>query len=279
MKFIKTIFTLCITATLFLGLAYAWQQGLFEKATQQAIDQTVHTINQVEKQVFAPSPLRGPLSFKETVLTVDGVFTSTNKARTENGQKTLTRNATLDKAAAAKVNDMFAQQYFEHENPQGKGPADVVTAAGYAYITVGENLALGNFDSDAALVEAWMNSPGHRANILNPDFREIGIAVKKGTFEGRTTWLAVQEFGTPQTVCTEPKSATLATIEANKKKAATLKAELDSTEPETQEEVDAYNQKVDAYNTLINQTKALADTYNTQVNTYNGCLKSFTDKE
>ncbi len=278
MKILKSLFTLLLATILIVGIYIAWHQGLFTNATQKAIDQTVQTINQVEQRIFAPEPLKGPLSFKPTVLTADGVFTNTNKERINNGRKPLTRNAVLDKAAAAKVNDMFAQQYFEHENPQGKGPAEVVTAAGYIYLTVGENLALGNFGSDAALVTAWMNSPGHRANILNPDFREIGIAVKKGTFEGNSTWLAVQEFGTAQSVCTPPKQSINTAIEANKVKLAALQAEL-KDKPKTQEEVDAYNEKVNEYNALIEATKALATTYNAQVNTYNACLTSFTDKQ
>jgi uncharacterized protein YkwD len=279
MRLLKFVITTLITAALAAGMYTAWQQGVFTKFSEQAIEQTAHIIQEGEKQLSLPQPLRGPLTLKPTLLTTDGVFIATNQARSTNGKKPLTRNATLDKAAAAKVNDMFAQQYFEHENPQGKGPSDVITAAGYNYLTVGENLALGNFGNDTALVEAWMNSPGHRANILNPDFQEIGIAVKQGTFEGKSVWLAVQEFGTAQNVCPSPAKNISVAIETNKTTLNKMQAEIQNQHPETQEEVDAYNQKVDAYNALVAKTKELVTSYNSQVKTYNTCLNSYTDKQ
>src|SRR6185369_15716694 len=117
------------------------------------------------------------------------------------GLPALKENALLDKAAKKKLDDMFAQQYFEHINPQGKGPSDLAKSVGYDYIAIGENLALGNFKNDAELVQAWMDSPGHRANILNKQYTEIGVAVGQGTYEGKKTWLAVQEFGRPTSSC------------------------------------------------------------------------------
>ena len=69
----------------------------------------------------------------------------------------LKENAELDKSAAAKVADLFAKQYFEHESPDGKGPSDLALAAGYKYAIIGENLAEGNFESDQAVMDAWLS--------------------------------------------------------------------------------------------------------------------------
>ena len=65
---------------------------------------------------------------------------------------------------------------------------------------------MGNFKNDQDLVSAWLNSPGHRANILNTRFTEIGTAVLKGFYEGREVWMAVQEFGLPLSSCPNPDS-------------------------------------------------------------------------
>ncbi len=138
------------------------------------------------------------------VLSASGVFEETNNERVQQNIPPLVYNQTLAKAALAKVDDMFKYQYFEHVSPQGKAPADFVTGAGYAYLTTGENLALGVFEDDKELVKAWMDSPGHRANILGKQFTEIGVAVKKGLFEGDMVYLAVQEFGKPASVCNAP---------------------------------------------------------------------------
>lgn len=157
--------------------------------------------------LFTPPPLRGPLTGKSSTLTVAGIISETNRHRQSEGLPTLNPNSILGKAATSKTADMFAKQYFEHVSPSGEGPAEVVTAAGYSYLVVGENLALGNFASDVDVVQAWMDSPGHRANILSTNFQEIGVAAVQGTFENHTVWIAVQEFATAASVCPTPASA------------------------------------------------------------------------
>ncbi|BAU87675.1 allergen V5/tpx-1 family protein [Streptomyces laurentii] len=71
---------------------------------------------------------------------------------------------------------MAARDFFDHTNPDGDGPGERVTATGYQWSTYGENIAKGQATA-AEVMEGWMNSPGHRANILNCDFREIGIGL------------------------------------------------------------------------------------------------------
>lgn len=153
------------------------------------------------REILTPGPLRG--SFVETAqpITTAGVLAETNRHRTAANLLPLTGNTILNNAAKNKLDDMFAQQYFEHVSPQGLGPADVVDAVGYQYIRVGENLALGNFAGDVDLVQAWMDSPGHRENILHAGYTELGVAAASGLYQGQQTWLAVQTFAKPLTDC------------------------------------------------------------------------------
>lgn len=125
------------------------------------------------------------------------VISETNNQRRANGLGSLVENKKLNNAADFKMRDMFARQYFDHYGPNGtSGAAELVIKFGYQYSWVGENLALGDFRNANDLVSAWMNSPGHRANILNSVYREIGIATGYDVFQGRRTIIAVQIFGT-----------------------------------------------------------------------------------
>jgi uncharacterized protein YkwD len=244
-------------------------------------------IEEIKTEVIAPPPLR---AIKElsvpTTLTKAGVIAWTNSQRVANGGlAALKENSMLDAAALAKVKDMFAFQYFEHESPSGAGPDKLAEDVSYDYILIGENLALGNYGNDKALVQAWMDSPGHRANILNENFREIGVAVMKGNFEGHTTWLAVQEFGLPLSVCEQPNTALKAQVDSNEKQFKVLsqsieaaRFELDSFsrhDPNYAQKVDQYNTVVNEYNLLISQTKTIVQQYNNQVNAFNECANSF----
>lgn len=241
-------------------------------------------MDQVALPESLSGPLRGPLEGYSN-LTLSGVVEQTNKQRGLYSKTPLHTNSKLNLAAKAKLDDMFRQQYFEHESPDGKHPADVIKATGYDYLVVGENLALGNYENDQVLVEAWMNSPGHRANILDGKFEEIGVAVGKGMFEGKEVWLAVQEFGTPSSSCPNPGAGIKSQIEQNRlsiqaeeTSLATLKKQIEANKYRTREEYDnavaEYNRRADALNVLIDKTKALVNDYNSQVNSFNRCLES-----
>ena len=120
----------------------------------------------------------------------------TNQNRIYNHLEALKVNPILVSAAEAKANDMAAKGYFSHETPDGKTPWYFMSEAGYSFATAGENLAVNFFDSKD-VTDAWMNSAGHRANILNGNFSEVGIATAHGTFEGHEAIFVVQFFGTP----------------------------------------------------------------------------------
>ncbi|MFD1271119.1 CAP domain-containing protein [Streptomyces kaempferi] len=125
--------------------------------------------------------------------TVAQVVALVNKERATASCGPLTEDAQLEKAAQAHSDDMAARNFFEHTNPDGADPGQRITAAGYRWSTYGENIAQGQ-QTPEAVMESWMNSPGHRANILNCAFKNIGVGVHKGS--GGPWW--TQDFGAKQ---------------------------------------------------------------------------------
>jgi len=239
-------------------------------------------VTEVGKEVFAPPPLNVGGEATETVLTKSKIVSETNLQRQNKGLPALSENAKLNKAASAKANDMFSNQYFEHVSPSGAGPAKLVQSFGYDYISTGENLILGNFAGEKELVQSWMDSPGHRANILNNRYTEIGIAVVKGSYKGDTVWMAVQEFGLPLSACPEPSFDLKNEIDYYKGQLDDLSLEINKKRDEiddTKRHDQNYNNLVDQYNELVRQYQLLADNvkniikqYNSQVNSFNQCI-------
>ncbi|MFD6973468.1 CAP domain-containing protein [Streptomyces sp. NPDC059979] len=121
------------------------------------------------------------------------VLALVNKERAAAGCGPLTANAKLNTAARAYSDTMARSGVMSHTGPDGSTMTSRVEAAGYAWSRLGENIARGQSDADAVM-KAWMNSSGHRANILNCAFREIGIGVHKG--DGGPWW--TQNFGAPK---------------------------------------------------------------------------------
>ncbi len=106
----------------------------------------------------------------------EGLLEATNRSRTENNLPVLTINSRLDKAAQAKANDMAQRNYWSHNTPDGKEPWYFIEQAGYGYYRAAENLAYG-FDTSKLTVVGWMNSPSHRANVLDPALSEVGFGI------------------------------------------------------------------------------------------------------
>jgi RNA polymerase sigma factor (sigma-70 family) len=121
---------------------------------------------------------------------VGQVVTLVNKERAGVGCGPLTEDPQLQKAAQSHSDDMAARQFFDHTNPDGADPGQRITVAGYRWSTYGENIAEGQ-QTASAVMQSWMNSPGHRANILNCSFKNIGVGVHKGA--GGPWW--TQDFG------------------------------------------------------------------------------------
>src|SRR3989338_5641248 len=147
---------------------------LFQKEiTLQEIKENIERLGELQGKIFTPPPLKSTKDAARSFLTREGVFAETNKKRVAYNLSQLTLHATLNRIAEIKAQDMFAREYFEHVAPDGTGVSDLAKRAGYDFIVIGENLALGNFANDAELIDAWMNSPGHRANILKDAYTEI----------------------------------------------------------------------------------------------------------
>ncbi len=137
----------------------------------------------------------GVLGFA-TDITIQKIDELVNQKRSENGLPTLSYNKKLSIAAASKAQDMFNKNYWSHYSPDGKSPWNFIINSGYKYEYAGENLAK-NFVFSQGVVDAWMNSPSHRANLLRKDYTEVGYTVMNGVLNGEETTLVVQMFGKP----------------------------------------------------------------------------------
>lgn len=136
------------------------------------------------------------LGFATDVTLVD-LYDQTNLERQQNGLSRLKYSPVLEEAAKQKAADMFANDYWAHISPSGTTPWDFFESVEYRYLYAGENLAK-DFDKSTNLVAAWMNSPTHRENILNPNYTEIGFAIVNGDLSGNETTLVVQMFAKPE---------------------------------------------------------------------------------
>ncbi|MEV6553256.1 sigma-70 family RNA polymerase sigma factor [Streptomyces sp. NPDC051597] len=119
------------------------------------------------------------------------VIALVNGERAKNGCGPVTDNSQLATAAQRHSDNMAAQGFFDHTGPSGAGPGERIHAAGYQWSTYGENIARGQ-RTPADVMKSWMNSPGHRANILNCAFKELGVGIHSGP--GGPWW--TQDFGT-----------------------------------------------------------------------------------
>jgi len=119
-----------------------------------------------------------------TDVSSQALLASTNTERFNLGKSNLQLDPKLSSAAQAKANDMVTRNYWSHTTPDGQQPWKFIAAAGYSYQTAGENLAYG-FGTSSEVLEAWMHSPEHRANVLNDTYSQVGFAVANSpNFQG-----------------------------------------------------------------------------------------------
>lgn len=135
-----------------------------------------------------------PNTIHFAVITSSELVEMANKDRVAQGLKPLVVNQQLVMAAEKKATDMINEDYFAHTSPSGITPWYWLTKVDYKYAAAGENLAK-DFSESEYVHEAWMNSPSHRANILNGNYQDIGIAVVEGDMNGQKTTVVVQFFG------------------------------------------------------------------------------------
>jgi hypothetical protein len=111
-----------------------------------------------------------------TEMNSSSLLAGTNNQRVANGLGSLALSSLLNQAAQAKANDMMVHDYWAHNSPTGVTPWYWISSVGYAYKTAGENLAYG-FATSSDTITGWMNSAGHRANILNGSFNQVGFGI------------------------------------------------------------------------------------------------------
>lgn len=121
------------------------------------------------------------------------MVTLVNQYRAQNGLSALTVSSALTNMARVKSQDMIDNHYFSHQSPTYGSPFDMMTQFGIRYTAAGENIAYGQRDANAVM-DAWMNSSGHRANILNSAYTQIGVGAAKDA-NGTIYW--TQEFIRP----------------------------------------------------------------------------------
>ncbi|HEX4104446.1 MAG TPA: CAP domain-containing protein [Candidatus Paceibacterota bacterium] len=171
----------------------------------------------VEGMFMFGSSYLAPKSKLFGIILVNALVDGTNSARVSDGLPSLQESPLLDEAAQEKANDMVANNYFAHTSPSGISPWYWFVNVGYNFEDAGENLAV-NFADSSDVTNAWLNSPEHRANILDTDYTQIGMATAQGTYDGSPAIYVVELFGTPA-----PAEAAVASAPASPVAAATPK--------------------------------------------------------
>ncbi len=146
--------------------------------------------NQVEKPVEQSNNSSSYIAQIEQM-----IFNKVNEERAKAGVAPLSYSNTMQKYARIKSEDMGVRKYFSHEDPNGQLITAKMKADGVSYNAWGENIAyLGGYSGDSNIANQfmtnWMNSSGHRANILSPNFTSIGV----GVYKIGNTYYATQEF-------------------------------------------------------------------------------------
>lgn len=161
---------------------------------RQELDQVAHDLNQalghpaagVERRASprvepaAEDGRRATPVIDSGAVPAEALVVAMNREREAYGLRPLKLNAQLSLAAGDRIHDMFAKHYFNHVSPDGIDPFTWADKRGYDYTEIGENLAVG-YRTAGSVVNGWMHSPKHRANILKGDFDEIGIATAFGS--------------------------------------------------------------------------------------------------
>ncbi len=149
-----------------------------------------------------------------TDINKDTLIQLTNQERSSRGIGLLKESSQLDQSATLKGQDMFAKDYWAHFAPDGTSPWYFFKEVGYNYTWAGENLAR-DFSTSAGVIAGWMASQGHRDNMLNPNFTDIGISVQNGTLQGEQTTLVVEHLGQPDSSAVNSGSNKTQTVAAN----------------------------------------------------------------
>lgn len=151
-------------------------------------NQTQNPPNQVQNppnQAQNPKPSANPQQSADSSQFAQQVLNLVNQERTKAGLQSVSMNSSLSNMAMDKAQDMYKNNYFDHQSPTYGSPFDMMKAYGISFKTAGENIARGQ-QSPTEVMNQWMNSPGHRENIMDKSFTQIGVAYYNGEW--------VQEF-------------------------------------------------------------------------------------
>jgi len=154
-------------------------------------------------------------------MSVGDLLAGTNQQRAANGVGALSLNGQLNAAAQAKANDMVARDYWSHTTPDGQQPWIFFQNTGYVYKRAGENLAYG-FGTAGDTITGWMNSPPHRENLLDSQFRDVGFGFANSpnfVGSGQET-VVVAEYGTPAGASSAAPSSAAGTSTTHRSTAA-----------------------------------------------------------
>lgn len=193
-----------------------------------------------------------------TEMSTSGLLSATNSQRAANGKAALSINSKLNSAAQAKANDMVARDYWSHNTPDGQAPWVFFDAAGYVYLKAGENLAYGFSTSNATIV-GWMNSPSHKANLLDSNYTEVGFGFANSpNFVGTgNETIVVAHYGQPYSATPPPAPAPVApapapqTQNAQTAKPAPTGTPVEEAAPAAESEPEETFQPIDK--NLVNQ--------------------------
>ncbi len=209
-------------------------------------------------------------------LTVEGIIRETNQRRENLGYNALVEDGKLNNTASKKIDDMFEKQYFAHISPEGEGVGDIAGYLGYEFILIGDNLAMGNYSDDADVVNAWMDSPGHRKNILDQRYEKIGVSAREGEYEGKKIWMAVQVFSLPLSSCPKIDDSLEKKIEDKKDEINFVLMEIERIKEaidDTERGSDLHIEKSEEYRELAQEYNLLLSEYNEIINDYNNQMK------
>ena len=158
------------------------QWNVYKAPVQKPVQQPAKTTVTTQKPIQSSNGMtKKPTTTQPTQTTSSSVSAFekkvvelTNVERSKQGLAPLTLDTALSKVAHAKAQDMKDKNYFDHNSPTYGSPFDMMKSFGISYRSAGENIAMGQ-TSPEQVVQAWMESPGHRANIMNSSFTHIGV--------------------------------------------------------------------------------------------------------
>jgi uncharacterized YkwD family protein/spore coat assembly protein SafA len=176
------VLTICLSTVTFAGAASTYTvvsgDSLWKIASknQVGVSELISANPQLKNpnMIYPGQVLQMPATNSSVRAYETEVVRLVNIERAKNGLKPLTENWELSRVARYKSQDMHDRQYFDHTSPTYGTPFNMMKNFGITYRTAGENIAMG-YRTPQAVVTGWMNSPGHRANILNANYTQIGV--------------------------------------------------------------------------------------------------------